>query len=232
MTALALPSPALPALAWFLAAAGASEYWSRTVDTPTVGGARVYYAARWLLAAGAVATLAATGFDAGRLSPTRTEFGVTYVVVVTTHYAMAGIVGRLDLQSASFDPYGAAESTLDRAFFALLLVPRAVLVYALPLVAFPGSPIVAGALAVGTAAALQREHGPGYVAVFAARTAVVFAAFWWVAQGTGAGVGTASVAVAGTYALNVALGLYGRFLASRTPGRSGDGERETGAPNE
>lgn len=227
MAALALPS-----LGWFLAAAGASEYWSRTVDTPTVGAARTYYAVRWLLAAGAVATLAAAGFDAGRLSPTRNEFAVTYIVVVATHYAMAGVVSRLDLQAESFDPYGAAESTLDQAFFALLLVPRAVLAYALPLVAFPDSPLVAGALAVGTAAALEREHEPGYVAVFAARTAVVFAAFWWVAQGRGAGVGTASVAVAGTYALNVALGLYGQFLAGRTPGRDGDGEREESAPNE
>lgn len=223
---------ALPALGWFLAAAGASEYWSRTVDSPTVDAARTYYGVRWLLAAGAVATLAAGGFDAGRLSPTRDEFAVTYVVVVTTHYAMAAVVRRLALQAEPFDPYEAAETTLDRAFFALLLVPRAVLVYALPFVAFPDSPLVAGALAVGTAAILEREHGPRYVAVFAARTAVVFAVVWWVARSPGAGVGTATVAVAGTYALNVALGLYGRYLAGKTPDWDADGERDERVPNE
>src|SRR6056297_485014 len=146
MAALALPPVALPSLGWFVVAVGVSEYWVRTVDTPTVGAARLYYAVRWLLAAGAVATLAAAGFDAGRLAPTREEFGVAYVVVVVTHYAMAGVVGRLDLRTESFDPYEAAGSTVDRTFFALLLVPRAVLVYALPLVAFPDSPLVAGAL--------------------------------------------------------------------------------------
>jgi|AntRauMinimDraft_4_1070384.scaffolds.fasta_scaffold00090_32 hypothetical protein len=145
---------------------------------------------------------------------------------------MAGVVGRLDLRTESFDPYEAAETTVDRAFFALLLVPRTVLVYALPLVAFPDSPLVAGALVVGTAAAPEREHGPGYVALFAARTAVVFAAFWWVAQGEGAGVGTAAVAVAGTYVLNVSLGLYGQFLTRGTPDRGEEREREASAPNE
>lgn len=222
MPALPLPTASVAALA-LAAAVGARAYWRRTVTETTLASARRGHALLWLLAGGAVAALHAAGASFGPLVPSFEQFALAYLAIVVALTVPKAVIKHLDLRpEGAMNPILAAESPLERAFFVAMFVPHVVLWFALPAVALPDAPLVAGALSVGVVALPGLSAGAAFVAVRSARTVASVAAFHVVLAWPGAGVGTAVAAVAAAHVLYVAMALSGLAYSGQLGGMTGD----------